>query len=80
MALDENALTELEEAAYKAENTQGFNYPQLSQSVATLVSEVRRLNHELADPRFIYGGSRAPRQAITCRNIEISALRAELKK
>lgn len=47
-------------------------------AITELTSEVRRLRHELADPRYQYAGGRATRLAITCREAELDSLRKEL--
>jgi hypothetical protein len=47
------------------------------------VCEIRRLQHELADPRFLYSGSRIQRTALIARDQEVMELRgsvAELEK
>lgn len=52
------------------------------QIIGKLVSEVRKLQHELDDPNYNYVG-RIHRQAIICRNEQIASLEKqiiELKK
>lgn len=78
--MSELNLLEMEEAAYKAEQIKGFAFHNLTQSIIVLTSEVRRLNHELVDPRYMYSTGRVPRQGITCRNAEIDALRKEVEQ
>ncbi len=77
--IDSVKLSELEELAFAAEQKLNFN-PGLTQAVSLLVDEVRRLQYELNDPRFMYASGRVPRQAITCRNAEIRALRDEIEQ
>lgn len=48
--------------------------------IRDLLVECRRLQHELADPNYLYAGNRINRLAIVTRNEEIDALREELKK
>lgn len=55
------------------------NDTQIHQWAAKLVMRVRQLEHELADPNYLYVG-RISRQAIICRNAEISKLQEELKQ
>lgn len=44
-----------------------------------LITEVRTLQHELADPNYLYSG-RIHRFALKTRDAEIDLLRAELKQ
>ncbi len=44
-----------------------------------LISEVRRLRHELADPNYLYSG-RIHRQGIISRNMEIDRLNKEIRE
>lgn len=48
------------------------------QLASRLLVELRRVRHELADPAFMYAGSRIHRHALICRDAENSQLRAEL--
>lgn len=51
----------------------------IARMAQSLVVEVRRLRHELADPNYIYAHGRIARAAIVCRNNEIDSLREQLK-
>lgn len=68
----DGALNEMEEKAASVGD-------QMSQWVCQLVSEVRRLKHELVDPNYLYANGRIHRQAVVSRNAEIEKLKAECK-
>lgn len=63
-------LDEIEQRAAK-----GVAIPQ---DVIALLVEVRQLQHELANPNFLFGGSRINRLAILWRDAEIDQLRDQL--
>lgn len=65
-------LDQIERAAAKDNGPMG-------QFCFYLLSEVRRLQHELNDPNYQYFG-RIHRQAILVRNAQIEKLELELKK
>lgn len=77
--MDDIELSLLEQAAYDAEQKPGFN-PTLTQGITRLVDEIRKLKHELVDPRYTYANGRVTRQSITVRNAEISALLAQIRE
>jgi hypothetical protein len=72
MEITDAVLSEWERVACSEE---GYLHHIASQ----LISEVRRLRHELADPRYIYAGGRVPRQSVIHRNEIIEKLEQEIK-
>lgn len=46
--------------------------------LARLVSEYRKLEHELIDPNYMYAGGRIHRQALMVRDVEVMQLRKEV--
>ncbi len=66
-------LSDMEEVLYK----QPISYE--AQIALRLLSECRRLQHELADPNYQYSG-RIHRAAILSRNAEIDALRKTVEE
>jgi hypothetical protein len=48
--------------------------------IRSLVSEVRRLQHQLDDPNYLYAGSRIHRQALIVRDAEADRLREIVAK
>lgn len=70
--IDDGKLIEMEEAGATEDSPLAFH-------VCELVSEVRRLKHELADPNYLYAG-RIHRQAILSRNATIDQLLREVKR
>lgn len=70
--VNESDLIQFEEIAYR-------NGDSLDGSVISkLIWEVRRLQHELNDPRFMYANARATRAAIVCRNEGIRRIERQL--
>lgn len=51
----------------------------LSLVTMRLVREVRRLQHELNDPNYLYASGRISRSAIICREAEADKLRERIK-
>lgn len=70
--IEKPELDDMEERATAADG-------HLAVCVCRLVSEVRRLHHELADPNYQYSG-RIHRQAVLTRDATIARLREEVKK
>ena len=70
-AVTEADLMDYERHAYDKPDTV------VHQILSKLIWEVRRLQHELIDPRYMYCG-RATRASIVSRNVEIEGLRKEL--
>lgn len=68
--LSDSDLHEAERVALASDSLPG-------QLAARLLVEVRRLQHQLADPSFMYAGGRIHRHAIVCRQTEIDALRQD---
>lgn len=68
--LEDDELDAMERFAMTEETLMALN-------VGKLVSEVRRLKHELADPNYLYVG-RIHRQSILCRDAQIDVLRKEI--
>lgn len=52
----------------------------LVQYLQTCVLEIRRLQHELNDPNYMYAGSRICRLALDTRVAEIDLLRNQVKE
>lgn len=71
--LDASDLDEAERIALAGDTV-------LHQLAGRLLIEVRRLQHELADPQFQYAGGRVHRHAVVCRNAEIDALREQVRQ
>jgi len=69
----ETHLAECEEEGCKGDTL-------LHQLVCHLVSKVRNLQHQLADPNYQYAGGRIHRQAIVCRNEQQVQLYNEIKE
>lgn len=46
-------------------------------AIQRLLAEVRRLRHELADPNYMYAGTRIHRHALLDRNARLDRKRAE---
>lgn len=51
-----------------------------SRRIMDLCSEVRSLQHQLEDPNHLYASGRIHRQAIICRDGEISRLRKQVEE
>lgn len=50
------------------------------QWLATCISEIRRLRHELNNPNYQYASSRIHRQALLYREAEIDKLKKEISE
>jgi hypothetical protein len=70
--LTESDLYDIEQHACKNDTLE-------VQLLCRLVTECRKLQHELNDPNYQYSG-RIHRQAIICRDAEIDRLRTRLKE
>lgn len=70
--MDKLDLHGIEQAACASDSTEAA-------MILNLVSEVRRLKHELDDPNYLYAG-RIHRQAIVSRDARIEKLRTEVKR
>ncbi len=49
-----------------------------TQAIGNLVSEVRKLLHELKDPNYLYASTRIHRQAVISRDATIQRLEKEI--
>lgn len=68
---------ELDDAErYAANEPNNVSYSLLSKAIL----EIRRLQHILDDPNYLYTGTRICRQAIIWRDVEIDKLKKQIKE